>query len=161
MSYFIIIRGPLAVGKSTIAKQLAKNLGAEYISVDKVMEDNGLDKVDPDSGIPVENFIKGNEISLPKIKDCLKSGKSVIVDGCFYYQEQIEHFLNNVDNVKVFTLKASVETCIERDSKREKIYGEDAARYVYFIVNKFNFGTVIDTEGKTSTDVVEEMKVKL
>ena len=46
MSYFIIIRGPLGIGKSTIAKALAEILKAEYIAIDKVLEENGLDRKD-------------------------------------------------------------------------------------------------------------------
>jgi shikimate kinase len=34
MEYFVIIRGPLGVGKTTIAKRLAKQLNAKYISID-------------------------------------------------------------------------------------------------------------------------------
>jgi len=66
MSYFVIIRGPLGIGKSTIARKLSKILNAEYISIDKVLEENNLDKAD--NNFTPEDFIKANEIILPKIK---------------------------------------------------------------------------------------------
>ena len=69
MNYYIIIRGPLGIGKSTIAISLAKELNAEHISMDKVLEENGLDKVEPDAEcIPAKNFILADEIILPEVK---------------------------------------------------------------------------------------------
>ena len=120
MSYFIIIRGPLGIGKTTIAKKIAEILKGEYISIDDVLEKNNLDKVDEkEGGIPAKNFIKGNEIVIPKIKEKLNEGKIVIIEGCFYHKEQIEHFIQNLDASQfVFTLKAPLEVCIDRDSKR-------------------------------------------
>jgi cytidylate kinase len=37
MSYYVIIRGPAASGKSTIAKRLAKELSAYYIIVSDII----------------------------------------------------------------------------------------------------------------------------
>jgi len=36
MSYLVIIRGPLGVGKTTIAKKLTVRLEGKYFSVDKI-----------------------------------------------------------------------------------------------------------------------------
>jgi len=44
MSYYIIIRGPLAVGKSTIAKKLAEILKADYVPFDDLLHEYGLDR---------------------------------------------------------------------------------------------------------------------
>jgi len=69
MSYYIIIRGALGIGKSTIARKLSRILNAGYISIDKVLEENGLDKVEPDAEcIPAKNFILADEIILPEVK---------------------------------------------------------------------------------------------
>ncbi len=38
MSFYVIIRGPLGCGKSTISKELAKKLKAKYFSVDDLVE---------------------------------------------------------------------------------------------------------------------------
>ena len=38
MERSIIIRGPLGVGKSTVAKAIAKKIGGAYISVDEVLD---------------------------------------------------------------------------------------------------------------------------
>jgi len=159
MSYYIIIRGPLGIGKSTIAKKLSKTLGEKAIQVDTVMRRHNLDKVDKDLGvIPIKNFIKANEIILPKIKKALKQGKIVILDGCFYHKEQIEHFIDKLPYPHyIFTLKAPLKVCIQRDKKREKVYGEEAAKIVHEFTSKFDYGTVIDTENKSINETVKEI----
>ncbi len=155
MSYFIIIRGPLCSGKTTISKQLSKLLGAEHISIDKVLDENKLDKVGPDAnGIPVENFIKANEIVLPTAKEKLAKGQVVIFDACFYYKEPIEHLIKSLSYPHYeFTLKAPVEVCIARDSIRNLIYGEDAARAVHSMVSRFDYGQNIDVSGDLDSGI--------
>jgi tRNA uridine 5-carbamoylmethylation protein Kti12 len=159
MNYFIIIRGPLGCGKSTIAQKLAEILHAEYISIDKVLKKHCLDKVSPRAEcIPVKNFIKANELVLSEVKEKLSKGKIVIFDACFYHKEQIEHLIQNLSTPHyVFTLKTPLEVCIERDSKRKKTYGEDAARAVYKMVSKFDCGILIDANKKTIDQTVKEI----
>lgn len=157
MKKLILLRGPLGVGKTTLAKKLGAALNARVVSIDSVLEENGLDHAEG-KGIPLKNFLKANAIILPQIKTTLSEGKSVVVDGCFYHKEQIEHFIQNVDvPCAVFTLKASVETCIARDKEREKVYGEGAAVAVHGMVSRFDYGIVIDTEGKTPEETVREI----
>lgn len=157
MNYYIIIRGPLGVGKSTIAKALAKKLNAEHISIDKVLEENKLDKVKVKC-IPLKNFIKANEIVLSKAKKYLDKKKIVIFDGCFYHKEQIKHLIRNLKyKYLVFTLKAKLEVCIKRDSKRKIKYGKEAAKAVHNLVSQFDYGTIINTENKSINEVVNEI----
>ena len=154
MTYYIIIRGPLGIGKTTIAKKLAKEINAEHISIDKILEENGLDKINND--YTPEDFIKANEIVLPKVKQELAKGKIVIFDGCFYFKEQIKHLEESLQaKGYVFNLKAPLKTCIARDKARKRVYGEDAARAVYKLVSGFDYGINIDTENKTEEEVVE------
>lgn len=162
MSYYVIIRGPLGCGKSTVAHRLAKILDAEYVPIDKVLEEHGLDKIEPAAEcIPTENFVKANEIVLPKVKEKLKSGKIVIFDACFYHKEPIEHLIRNLKYPHyVFTLKAPVDVCIERDRKRGKTHGEDAARAVHKLVAKFDYGTIIDIS-KPLDDAIKEILSRL
>ena len=73
MTYFIIMRGPLGVGKSAISENLAKILNAEHISLDKVLEKHNLDKGDEKLGcIPPQNFIRADELILPYAESVLK-----------------------------------------------------------------------------------------
>jgi shikimate kinase len=160
MSYYIIIRGPLGIGKTTIAKELAMALGAKYISFDKVFEENDLDKIADD--FTPEDFIKANEIVLPIIKQCLNEDRIVILDGCFYFKDQIEHLEISLPNkFYAFNLKAPLQTCILRDSRRLKSYGGEAARAVYNLVAKFDYGIDINTDNRTKKEVVAEIMEKL
>lgn len=158
MSYFIIIRGPLGCGKTTIARKLAKTLRAKYISIDKILEKNNLDETNPEIGcIPKENFIKANEIIIPHVSKMLSKGKIVIFDACFYHKEPIEHLIRELKHsYYVFTLKAPVEVCIERDSKRKKNHGEKPARDVHRLVSRFDYGVVIDVT-KSLSKIIREI----
>jgi len=158
MAYFIIIRGPLGCGKSTIAKKLTKILNAEYISMDKILKENNLDVVDPVINcIPEKNFIRANEIILPKANKHLSRGRIVIFDGCFYHKKSVEHLIRNLPYQNyVFTLKAPVEVCIERNNKRKNKLGEKAARDVHKLASDFDYGIII-VSTKPLKIIIEEI----
>lgn len=159
MSFYIIISGPLGVGKSTISKRLAKILDAEYVPIDPILEKHGLDKVEEGAeGISTKNFIKADNIILPKIKEKMKKGKNVIFDACFYQKEHIKHISKNLKYPHyVFTLKAPLKICIERDRKRRKNLGKDAATAVHYLVSKFDYGIVINTKDKNVNQTIKEI----
>jgi len=146
MSYYIIIRGPLGSGKTTIAEKLAQNLNAEYVGVDEVLEKNGLDVIPPNEPcIPVENFIKANDLIIPSATEKLASGTIVIFDACFYHKEVIENLIKNLSfDHYIFTLKVPVDVCIQRDQDRNKTHGAGAAHAVHGLVSQFDYGTIID-----------------
>lgn len=155
----IIIRGPLGIGKSTIAKGLAKVLESEYLSMDEIIDSNGLNNNKAkDGGISEKSFLKADEILLPLAQNKLSKGKVVIIDGNFYRKSQIEDLKSKINTKSyIFTLKAPLETCIERDSKRKRVYGKDAAQAVYNLVSKFDYGFNINTDNKTKEQVIEEI----
>lgn len=163
MAFYIILRGPLGIGKSTIAKKLSKILKAEYFSIDKILEKHNLDKIDEKQGrIPASNFIKADNLILPKINNLLKKGKIVILDGCFYHKEQIKHIENNIHaRGYVFNLKAPLKTCITRDSRRKNYYGKEAAEAVHKLVSKFDYGTNINADNKYEEQVTNEILSKI
>lgn len=154
MKKLIIIRGPLGVGKTTVSLILAQKFQAKYISVDQILDDNKLVAPDAD-GIPLDSYLKANEIILDIAS---KSENSLVVDGCFYYQEQIDDLKNKFNNdVAIFSLVSDVEKCIERDSKRAKIYGEDSTRYVHMMTTKIKAGYEIDNNNLTIEEAVEKI----
>jgi len=157
MSYFVIIRGPAGVGKTTIAEKLTKNLKAYHISFDEIIKKHGLDNIKV-SCIKESNFIKANELVVSKAAKKLEEGVEVIFDGCFYHKSQIEHLIKELKYQNfVFTLKATLEECISRDKKRKNKIGEESVKAVYKLVSKFDYGTVIDTNGKTEEETVKEI----
>ncbi|MBW3004165.1 AAA family ATPase, partial [Candidatus Woesearchaeota archaeon] len=137
----VIIKGPLGVGKTTIAKEVAKTLGFKYFSVDEKLAELGLDKV---SGkcIPLKNFLLVNK-EIPE--------GDVVVDGNFYFKEAVDDLKTEL----VFHLSADIDTCIERDSKREKPLGEDAVKAVYQLVKEADYPVyaLLDT-ARTPVDQV-------
>src|SRR3989344_9382950 len=144
MSFYVIIRGPLGCGKSTIAKALPKRLNAKYLDIDKILEDNKLEEW-KNGYISKESFSKANEIAAPKAKKYLEKGLPAVFDGNFYYKSQIEDLIKRLDFPHyAFTLKAPLSVCIERDSKRKEPHGKDAAEVVYAKTTEFDYGIIID-----------------
>jgi len=160
MNYLVIIRGPLGVGKSTVAKILAEKLNAKYFSVDQILAENKLDVVDEKIGcIPEENFLKVNQIIIQEI---LKNNQSVIIDGNFYYQNQIENLIQNIPFKSfIFTLTAPLEICIKRDANRLQPHGKWAAIAVHNLVSRFEYGEVIDVSSLTIDQSVQEIYSKI
>ncbi|MFA6547940.1 MAG: AAA family ATPase [Candidatus Magasanikbacteria bacterium] len=158
MNYFIIIRGPLGVGKTTISKKLAEILRAEYVSIDKILEQHHLDPADPNQeSIPLSSYLKAQEIVFPFVTDVLSNGRIVIFDSCFYFKEEIEQLIKSLPfDHFVFTLKAPLDVCIIRDSKRDKVYGKEAAEAVHNMVSRFDYGQIINVD-KDVDLVVKEM----
>lgn len=161
MNQLIVIRGPLGIGKTTVARRLAEKLDALYVSIDDVLAELSLDRSEGE-GIPVGNFIRANEHIVPALKESWAANRPVVVDGNFYHQEQLDHLLSTAASSQVFTLKAPVEVCIARDRDRQKPYGEDAARAVHMMVSRFDAGEVIDAAhldaDQTVAEIVERLK---
>tara|TARA_B100002003_G_C13765518_1_gene380075 strand:- start:51 stop:554 length:504 start_codon:yes stop_codon:yes gene_type:complete len=159
--YYIIIRGPLGCGKSTIAEKLSRILNAKYVAIDRIVDNPKLITKEKEEGYRSQkNFIKANEIAVEKIKKILVNGKSVIFDGNFYWKSAILDLEKRLKNYKgyVFTLKAPLKTCIQRDNQRDKTHGKDAAEAVYKKSISFKYGEIIDTENKSVNEVINEIK---
>lgn len=156
MSYYVVIRGPAASGKSTISKLLRGVLGGVYVSFDEVLKRYQLE-VSDGRGISKESFIKANKLVAGEARLSLAGGRVVIFDGCFYHKEQLENLESALAfRHFVFDLKASVEECIRRDKGRESI-GEDSIRAVHNMVSEFNYGIPTNTEGRAEAEVVAEI----
>lgn len=155
--FYIIIRGPAGVGKSSIARELEKELKANYISFDEIMSKHHIDNIEGD-GISTENFIKANNLVLKEANENLKKGNIVIFDGCFYREDQLKHLLQNLPFKNyIFTLKAPIDVCLKRNTTRSRMMSEKAINEVHNLVSKNDFGKVIDTNGKSKKEVVNEI----
>ncbi|MGV8151476.1 MAG: AAA family ATPase [Candidatus Nanoarchaeia archaeon] len=163
---YLIIRGPLGIGKTTISEKLAKELNGIHISIDSIVDNPKLIKREKEEGyISRKNFLDANDIALTEAKKHLDNHKIVIFDGNFYYIEVIEDLIAKLKDLgykgQVFTLKASLNECIKRDSGRKRVYGIDAAKAVYKKVDEFDYGIVIDTTNKTPDEVIKKIKNNL
>jgi len=140
MNYYVIIRGPLGVGKSTVSRKLAQVVRAEYLSVDRV-----LDEYDIWYAGRLAEFLKVNEVVARSARRLLKKGSSVILDGNFYWKTQIRDLVKRLDHRHfVFTLTAPLSVCIRRDAQREVPHGTQAAREVFAKSTRFDFGIDVD-----------------
>jgi len=145
MTFFIIIRGPLGCGKTTVAEALAKKLNAQCFHVDDVLEEHRLTDDHEDGYISQKSFLKMNEILAPETKKFLDDGTPVIFDGNFYWKSQIEGLIRRLNFPHyLFTLKAPLVVCIARDAMRYPPHGEDAVRAVYTKTMGFDYGIAID-----------------
>jgi len=157
MNYYIIIRGPLGCGKSTISAELSKRINGNYFSIDRVLNDNDLLGDKEEGYISQKSFVKANEIACKKTTSLLKQNQPIIFDGNFYWKSQIDDLIKRLDFPHyIFTLKAPLEICIKRDSKRDKSHGEIAARVVYKKSTEFDYGTLIDVT-KPLQDCLDEI----
>jgi len=146
----IIIRGPLGIGKTTVAKLLAQKLSGQYVSIDDILHKNKLDLTED---IPLKNFLKVNEIIAAKYKNC---HRTLIVDGNFYFKKQIIHLKKKLPGAKyIFTLQAPLWVCMKRNRRRGPQYSDDAARAVFKLVNRFDYGIQINTKDSTPGDIVK------
>ncbi|HKN07331.1 MAG TPA: ATP-binding protein [Thermoplasmata archaeon] len=144
MVFYVVIRGPLGVGKSTVAESLAKRIAAEHISIDRILDEHGLEEWDG-GYISQKSFLRANARAIEQARVFLEQGTPVIFDGNFYWKSQIEDLLIQLDYRHfVFTLKAPLGVCIERDSGRKPPHGMEAARDVYAKVAEFDYGTLLD-----------------
>jgi len=152
--YYIIIRGPAGVGKSVVAKRLAKSLKGYYVSFDTIMRKRRLDKIER-GRIKASNFIKTNEIAASMAIKSL-----VVFDGCFYHRSQLKNLIRKLRcRHFVFSLKAPLAKCIENDSKRKtkSRIGPDEVKKVHKLVSKFGYGKCINTSGKTAEQISREI----
>jgi predicted kinase len=140
MVFYVVIRGPLGVGKSTVSARLAKEIGAELISIDRILEDHQLWEAGD-----LSEFLGANEFAAEQARIFLAKGTPVIFDGNFYWKSVIEDLARRLRfRHFVFTLEAPLDVCIRRDRQRDNPHGPDGAREVYAKSRSFEYGIGID-----------------
>jgi predicted kinase len=147
MSYYVIIRGPLGVGKTTVSQALAKSIGAIVVSIDKVA-DKWWD------GGSLQLYLRANRVAVERARKALLRGFPVVFDGCFYWKTQIKDLERRLAFPHAaFSLKAPLSACILRDSGRKVVHGAEAAEQVYRKGNRFDYGFPVDATRSVRTTV--------
>jgi predicted kinase len=130
----------LGIGKSTVAREWARQSGAALISIDHLLEEEGL----WESG-RLSEFLKANAVAARRARPFLRDGTPVIFDGNFYWKSQLEDLVRQLKyRHYVVTLIAPLRVCIERDRRRASSHGAKAAREVYAKSTKFRYGIELD-----------------
>jgi predicted kinase len=156
MVFFVVIRGPLGIGKSTVAERLAKEISATHISIDQILEDHNLWETGH-----LSEFLEANVFAIGMARGPLSGGTPVIFDGNFYWKTQLKDLIGALPyRAHVFTLIAPLSVCMERDRQRARPYGAEAARQVYSKATRFEWGIPIDAARPIDT-VVSEIALRL
>lgn len=161
MGYYIIIRGPLGSGKTTISRRLSLELGAHYVSIDEILEEYNLEEWE-EGYVSLTSFIRANEIAVKLALKYLVEGRAVVFDGNFYYRSQIEDLENRLigHSPQIFTLGVPLHMCIERDAMRRQSFGPEATGEVFRKSAGVDRGIVIDATGSVA-DTINRILTKL
>jgi len=140
----VLIRGPLGIGKTTVARAAAAALDAAYVSVDAILEAHDLE-VWEDGYISLGSFLRANDVAVGEVNASLAAGRSVVVDGNFYWPEAIADLARRVAApVWVVSLAGPVELCLERDAGRARPFGPESVHAVYAKSTAFPAGRAVD-----------------
>lgn len=142
--FYVLLRGPLGVGKTTVAERLAREIRGEYISIDRILDERGLESWYR-GYYSQRSFFRANAFAAKRAREPLDQGTTVVFDGNFYYKSQIEDLIRRLDYPHfVFTLKAPLRVCIDRDRRRSPSLGPESARAVYEKSTEFDYGVEVN-----------------
>ncbi len=138
----VILRGPLGVGKTTVARALGRELRATVLSIDRLLTrepwDGGTERL----------FRRANRRAVPRALRALAIGRPVIVEGNFYWGRVLDELRDELPvRTWVIELRAPLATCIARDRARARSYGPDGARAVFAKVARVRRGYPVDASG--------------
>jgi tRNA uridine 5-carbamoylmethylation protein Kti12 len=153
--YYVILRGPLGSGKSTVAEALARAVRGKVVHLDGLADRNW-------DGGSVRMFLRGNIALERRARPLLSKGIPVIFDGCFYWKTQIRDLEARLPFPhEAFTLKVPLSVCIDRDHRRSPTpSGPVQAGMVFRKVHRFEWGFSVDGL-RSVTHQVESIKSRL
>jgi len=153
VSFYVIVRGPLGSGKTTLSARLADRLKAEHIAIDQILEKHHLEEWE-NGYISESSFLQANHIAASSARPFLRRGTPVVIDGNFYWRSAVDDLLRCLPFPHVvFTLKVPLSTCIARDGVRSPPHGAEAAREVYAKTISFDYGVPVDASGSVEETV--------
>jgi predicted kinase len=169
MAFYLVIRGPLGVGKSTVSRRLGEILGTVPISIDRILEDHSLEEWVADR-ISLRSFLRANEYAAEAAISSLRQGRPAIIEGCFYWRKQIDDLVHRLSwPHHVFTLDAPFSECIARDATRPAPdpevgprggdqQGPEGAKAVFEMVARVPAGIMIDASGSVDDTVAKILR---
>ena len=167
--FCLVVRGPLGAGKTTVAHAVARRLGAHVVSVDDILEKHHLEIWDTRRDrVALASFLRANAIIARTVRSELGAGRSVVVEGNFYWREAVADLRRRVGrSVRILRLDAPLATCLNRDRGRPapesgttpqagQRMGPTAVRKVFRYTRAVRVGRSIDARGSVER-VVERV----
>lgn len=151
----IVIRGPSAVGKSTIASLLHKEISnSAHIDVDV------LKRMVSEESSAVRTEI-GHNVSLYFVQELIKNGFNIIIEEIFRDENfsRLSKLLNKSDYRLIsFFITVPLPVLIERDKKRtHKVKGEGVVSRLYSEITPRKGDIVIDMSNLSNEQVINKM----
>lgn len=101
MGALLLMCGLSHSGKTFLASEISKTIGAKILSLDNINMERGIDT---DKEISISEWKKTHQIALKKLDGYLRSGLSVIVDDTNPLKKLRMRFKNIADNNNVETI---------------------------------------------------------
>src|SRR5579863_3955730 len=128
MPFCRIVRGPLGGGKTTVARAVGRVETALVVSIDRILEEEGLEEWDADR-VSLRRFLRANDLAIIQARGNFDARRSTIVEGNFYWNEQVEDLFGRLPCPPLAVrLTAPVELCIARDAGRPEPAAEEGPR---------------------------------
>lgn len=158
---YLLIRGPVGVGKTTTVRALQKRLKeaghkAYCLSFEHFRAQHNL-------LIPTyENKKRGLELLIPELQQRINDGYLVVFEGVFYEKEFLDYIRDNLGvNYLQINLFAEKSTCLARDAQRNKSRGvtnvEETWEFLKRENNKDNKEITLSTENLSVDEVVNKI----
>ena len=153
MSFYLIVRGPLGSGKTTVSRALVERLHAAYLSVDQILDEYDLERWEGDF-ISESSFLAANDVAVHEAEPYLRRGTPVVIDGNFYWRSVVDDLVRRLAFAHlVVTLKVPVDVCVARDAGRAHPLGAVDTRMVFEKSRSFDYGASIDASGSVEETV--------
>ncbi len=118
-TFYVIVRGPLGAGKTTVSKELSRRYNAAHISIDEILEKFNLEEWEHDH-ISETSFLSANEIAVKEAKEYLYSGKPVIFDGNFYFRRVVVDPTNGPSKFRGVVITLTLSLPSVQDEMRQE-----------------------------------------
>ena len=121
----VLLCGRSFCGKSTVAAEMARHLGAVVVSLDAINAERGLQS---GAGLPIEEWGRTYEMSQSRTREFLSSGHTVIVDDTSSPRFLRDGWRKLADQAHVPLVLVYVNTPVEVSLKRHAANRADRRR---------------------------------
>lgn len=149
------------MGKSTVARAVGRAEGARVISIDRILDDEGIEEWDADR-VALRSFLRANEFAVAQAARALDAGRPTLIEGNFYWNKQVEDLVDRLPSpALVVHLVAPLELCLSRDAGRPEPapdagpkagdhMGAEAVQAVFGYVRPFPGERSVDARGSVA-----------